>query len=500
MKSTPAPIPQAGKMTFDSLEAIYDTLQRLGGHLEALHEYTGTDGSHVQFVIRWRIDKDHKTLRPVVKTPAGYELRKAEKPVLYRLPTLAQAETVIIVEGEKKADILAGYGFTVTTSAFGYASAKNTDWKPLAGKICIVWPDADSPGSQYAADVKRILDGLDARVRIIDPAGLDLQDGEDAADYIAQLKNAGLDDLAIKQNLIEVFNNAKTTGAGAEVQQHIAGIVHGKYVPLESGFPCLDDLMQILPGSLNLVCGSPGSSKSLMMLQLGANWYKAGIKTPIYELEKDRTFHLRRTLAQESGLAMMTNNRWVLENAELAQRTAKEHIEFLDGFGRLIYATPEKIVFQRDIIEWVQQRADTGCKAVIIDPATKAERQDEPYKADGAFVQQLAKIATMTRLVIFLVLHPSKNIVLTPDLSLIAGGAAYSRFADNAIWLESHDPKKSSVKTACGTIEETHDRTVWILKSRDGSGTGSRLAYWFNKDNLTLSEIGQIQHGKKNKF
>jgi hypothetical protein len=80
---------------------------------------------------------------------------------------------------------------------------------------------------------------------------------------------------------------------------------------------------------------------------------------------------------------------------------------------------------------------------------------------------------------------------------MIAGGASYSRFADNAIWLESHDEKKSMIKTCCGTVEETHDRTIWILKSRDGSGTGSRLAFRFNKDSLTLSEIGRIEHRKK---
>jgi hypothetical protein len=84
-----------------------------------------------------------------------------------------------------------------------------------------------------------------------------------------------------------------------------------------------------------------------------------------------------------------------------------------------------------------------------------------------------------------------------PDLSLIAGGASYSRFADNAIWLESHDPKKSLIKTDCGTVEQEHDRTIWILKSRDGGGTGSRLAFQFDKSNLTLLELGQIQHKKK---
>jgi hypothetical protein len=495
MKTIDRPKPQAEKTTFADLNAIYDYMGKFGGHLDALHRYT-EDFS----IIRWLDQSGKKRIRPVLRTEAGLVLEFPQQRVLYRLPSLSQARTVVICEGEKKADILAGYGFAATTSSGGSQAASKTDWKPLAGRECIIWPDADSPGRQYAADVLRILEGLSpaAQVRIIDPASLDLQDGEDAADYIRQLQVLEYDDSQIKENLIGVFAKAKSTGAGTEVRQHISGIVSGKYEPLETGFGCLDDVMQILPGSLNLVCGSPGSSKSLFMLQLAAGWYMAGIKCAILELEKDRTFHMRRSLAQASGLAMMTNNRWVLENADLAQRTAAQHIEFMDGFGRLINAMPDKMIYQKDVCDWVEQKAIAGCRAVIIDPATKAERQAEAWKADSQFVQRLQQIATQTRLIIFLVLHPSKSLIAMPDLSCIAGGASYGRFADNAIWLEHHESKMSKIKTACGTVEAEHDRTIWILKSRDGSGTNTRIAFEFNKTNLTLNELGIIvKKGKK---
>lgn len=496
--NTPRPDRQATKKPFDSIEAIYAVLSsKHGGGLEALHEYTTTTGEHVQYVIRWRGQDGKKQIWPCVHTAAGYELRFPESRVLYRLPMLADAKTVIITEGELKADILATYGFPCTTSSGGSKAAGRTDWTPLEGKNCIIWPDLDSPGQQYADDVRRILEGLGCRIKTIDPSGLDLAESEDAKDYIDQLRNAGFSELEIKENLSRVFAGAKSTGAGQEVVQVLSAIGAGQYEPIETGFNCLDDIMQILPGSLNLVCGSPGSSKSLLMLQLAAAWYRQKIKTAVFELEKDRVFHLRRALAQESGLAMLTNNRWAKHNAELAQKTAIEHLDFMDNFGRLIYATPEKIIYQKDVIEWTKQRADAGCRAVIIDPATKAERTDEPYKADGVFVQQLAQVATLTRLVIFLVLHPSKALVALPDLTQIAGGAAYGRFADNAVWLEHHEPKTSQVKTACGTTDIQHDRTLWVLKSRDGAGTGSRIAFQFIGDNLTLRELGRIEKRKK---
>jgi len=476
--------------TLDELDAY------MGKKFQAVFEMEFTYSD--TFSIRRYKTPGDKEFRPVQKTDKGYLVEFPDYRPLYHSDGLQQAQTVIITEGEKKADILAGFGFIVTTSSAGGKSAAKTDWTPLAGKPCIIWPDNDTAGKQYAQEVREILAAQNCRIKIVNPGNLDLAEKEDCADYIQQLKNAGFDDFQIKQNLIDIFNRAQAVGgAGQEVQQHITGIAQGKYIPIETGFRCLDDLVQILPGTVNLICGSPGSSKSLWMLQLAAVWHKAGIRTSVFELEKDRVFHLRRALAQESGQAMLTNNRWVMSNPQLAQQIAAEHLDFMDGFGRMVDAMPEKIIHQKDVIDWAKHKADTGSKVLIIDPATKAERQDEPYKADGQFVTALQQIATLSGAVIFLVLHPAKNIITSPDLSLIAGGAAYSRFADNAVWLESHEPKKSYIKTPCGTIEEDHDRTLWILKSRDGGGTNSRIAFNFDKGNLSLKEIGQTI--KKNK-
>lgn len=493
----PAPDRKHTPMTFDDLQAVYGWLEhKHGGHLEACHEYLNADGTYNQFVIRWRISPTKKTIRPVVKTEAGYLLESPKQRVLYKLPALAGKKTVAIVEGESKVDLLAEYGFPVTTSAGGCKAAHLTDWKPLAGRQIIIWPDHDLPGKGYADDVRRILEGMGCQVKTVDPATLDLGEGEDVVDYVRQLRNAGFNELRIKENLTQVFSKAKSTGPGQEVVHAISAIGSGQYEPIETGFRWLDETMQILPGSLNLVCGSPGSSKSLMMLQLAAQWHMQGVKTAVFELEKDRCFHLRRALAQQSGLANLTNNRWVKLNSEIARQTAVDYADWMDGFGRTIYAMPEKIIFQQDVVNWTQARADAGCRAVIIDPVTKAERRGETWKADGEFVSQLAQIATMTRIAIFLVLHPAKSLIAMPDLSQIAGGSAYSRFADNAVWLEHHEPKTSTIRFCTGLAEGSHDRTMWILKSRDGSGTGTRIAFQFDNQNLTLRELGQIERKK----
>ena len=77
-------------------------------------------------------------------------------------------------------------------------------------------------------------------------------------------------------------------------------------------------------------------------------------------------------------------------------------------------------------------------------------------------------------------------------MSQIAGGAAYSRHSQAIVWLESHDPKTSKVKTSLGTNDEEHNRTLHILKTRDARGTGLRLALNFEKESLKAREFGII--------
>jgi 5S rRNA maturation endonuclease (ribonuclease M5)/KaiC/GvpD/RAD55 family RecA-like ATPase len=482
-------------MVFDDLESVYAYLRgQRGGRLECLHEYTTEAGEHVQYVVRWRVSSDEKVIRPAVAVGGRIELRFPERRVLYRLPALAGAETVIVVEGEKKADLLAEFGFVATTSAGGSNAADKTSWEPLAGKTVILWPDADTAGAYYAETVRQILEPLGCTIKTICPADLDLQDGEDVVDFVEQWRACGGTDLEIQQKLLEVFTRkAVSTGPGQAVQQHLAEIGAGRWEPLQTGFSCLDSLVPVLPGSLNLLCGGPGASKSLLMLQLAACWHRQGIPTALFLLEQDRTHHLRRVLAQQAGRSGLADNRWVREHPEEAKAAAEAFRDFLDSFGRSIWALPEKVIYQRDVLEWLRQRAGSGQKVLIVDPATRAERDGEPWVVDAKFVNKISRIAVSSRTFVFLVLHPSKIQNVRPDLNAIAGGAAYSRFADNILWLENHEPKRSDVEFVVGTDEVLHNRTIWALKTKDGPGTRARLAFEFDSGTLRLSELGRIR-------
>ena len=116
-------------------------------------------------------------------------LPQGERP-LYRLDALAAAPaaTVLVCAGDKAADAAARLAplAVATTSPNGATNARHADWRPLAGRHVVIWPDRDAPGRAYAADAARLAlaaGALSARV-LTAPDGPD--DGWDAADAVAE--------------------------------------------------------------------------------------------------------------------------------------------------------------------------------------------------------------------------------------------------------------------------------------------------------------------------
>ena len=106
----------------------------------------------------------------------------------YRIEDLTESVPVVIVEGEKCADSLAGLaeGFGVLSWLGGSGAVLRTDWNALAGREVILWPDADDPGREAMARLAGELDRIGAAgVLMIDPEE-DRPDGWDVADAIAK--------------------------------------------------------------------------------------------------------------------------------------------------------------------------------------------------------------------------------------------------------------------------------------------------------------------------
>lgn len=186
----------------DAARRLAACAMREGYKPTALHCYSDASGNPVL----WRIRCKHpgtgdKWMRPMHWNGGAFVLGDPAKPAeglpLYRLPELlaaSPADPVLIVEGEGKADALAALGATITTSG-GATSASGTDWQPLRGRHCLLWPDHDQPGSEYADTVTAILRTLGCTVERLDVKALDLPDKGDAVDWLAAHSGATLADV-----------------------------------------------------------------------------------------------------------------------------------------------------------------------------------------------------------------------------------------------------------------------------------------------------------------
>lgn len=194
-------------------------------------EYRDEAGRLLFLVCRFDQAEGGKEIRPLSlrRTPAGkLEWRWLGVDPLrppYGLDRLAArpGADVVITEGEKAADAAALLfpDHVAITSPNGAKAADKTDWSVLAGRRCVLWPDADAAGEAYAAEVCKRLHVVGAAdVRRLNAAGFlalpdgtqreALPDGWDAANAVAEGYTAALvaERLAAMPDAFPLFEKA----------------------------------------------------------------------------------------------------------------------------------------------------------------------------------------------------------------------------------------------------------------------------------------------------
>jgi hypothetical protein len=78
-----------------------------------------------------------------------------------------------------------------------------------------------------------------------------------------------------------------------------------------------------------------------------------------------------------------------------------------------------------------------------------------------------------------------------PTLDDLAGGSAYQRFAQTILWLHNHGNKELQISSSMGPTPEVCDRTMRVLKARNGE-SGQSYGMRFDVGSLTLHEIGRL--------
>lgn len=102
-----------------------------------------------------------------------------------RVRTWDARSGLIVTEGEKAADALAGLNLPALGTVTGASSCpRGAALEVLRGRRVVLWPDADAPGERHMAALAASLVGVAAEVKALRwgrPGS-----GEDAADYVAQ--------------------------------------------------------------------------------------------------------------------------------------------------------------------------------------------------------------------------------------------------------------------------------------------------------------------------
>ena len=101
------------------------------------------------------------------------ELGRGSESILYLLPDVIKARSVIITEGEKQADLIKTWGLCATSLDSGAGSRLTPAMiDHLTGKRVAILQDNDEPGTQYAFKLAKGLQGKLESLRIVLLPGL----------------------------------------------------------------------------------------------------------------------------------------------------------------------------------------------------------------------------------------------------------------------------------------------------------------------------------------
>ena len=455
--------------------------------------YDGRRGGH-----NWIVSLNDRTWRTVTRKPTHTDDEYHGEVFCCSVPSgflvVRRNGKAIICgncEGEKCVHALRSCNHVGTTSPMGAGKAKYADWSPLAGKTVYLWPDNDCGGLDHMRDVAAICDRLNppACVYWIEPAGLNLPEKGDVADFIE-----GKTPELARAAVAAVLDTATALGAARELEEMMEATIDGRRAAVSWPWESVTSMTKaLLPGTVTLFCGAPGTSKSFAILQVLRHWYALGVPAVVFELEEDRAYHLNRLLAQECGNAGLVDPDWVREHGAEVRAELQKHRALLNAIGRMIYAAPQEQIDYRKVVEWTQARANEGFRLIVIDPVTAVSPQRDVWVADSEFMFRIKTIAREKGCSIVLVTHPRKGVKKSCCMDDLAGGAAFQRFSQTLLWLEAFkDPKSFVMRGVCGRFTGKCNRALHLMKCRNGGGTNGMIGMMWRGNDLCLAEQGIV--------
>ncbi|OHB81192.1 MAG: hypothetical protein A2W31_05115 [Planctomycetes bacterium RBG_16_64_10] len=250
----------------------------------------------------------------------------------------------------------------------------------------------------------------------------------------------------------------------------------------------------LLPGTVTILAGPPGSTKSFAIVQCLRFWTDAKVSAGLMALEYGVGPHARRVLAQIVGDGSVDDDEWCLRNPDKVREYRKRASPLIDEVESRISALPRGVPKTPEhFLAWMEAKAATH-RVLCFDPITMMEKQRESWLSDQKFLDRAKDIIEAHGCSLILVSHPRKmQQNQTPQMDDLAGGVVYSRFSQTILYLHWHKPKEVKVSCSMGVTTAMANRTISIFKANNGRGIeGAKFAMHFDGKSLTLSERGKI--------
>jgi hypothetical protein len=286
-------------------------------------------------------------------------------------------------------------------------------------------------------------------------------------------------------------------GALAEFDRLHPEVAAGRHVPVSWPWPKLTDLTDaLIPGAITILCGPPGEGKSYFTLQAALHWLEEGVPVKLWEMEEGGDYWVRRALAQLSGESAVSSLRYQRANPrrveELRARFGPQ-LERLDAHLTLSADAPPS---WEQACEWLEGNAAAGARVLIVDPVTAVMPADRQHLQDFALMMRAKSIARKHGCSIIFVTHPRMNVPKGDFMDKLAGGAAFPRFASSVLYFRFMR-REAMVATALGDVWQEFERTMLIVKARDGSGKGREIAFHMVGGTVRFEEYGVIMDGNR---
>ncbi|KAK9706975.1 hypothetical protein RND81_07G164600 [Saponaria officinalis] len=391
--------------------------------------------------------------------------------IVYGLDDIRNATDIIIVEGECDKLAMEEAGFlncvSVPEGAPSKVSSKELPPPDQDTKYQFLWncreyfkkasriilaTDADEPGQALAEELARRL-GRERCWRVKWPKKNELENFKDANEVLMYMGPEVLKETIANAELYPIQGLFTFKDYFPEIDAYYHRVL-GDEFGISTGWRCLDEYYNIVPGELTIVTGIPNSGKSEWLDALLCNLNQsAGWKFALCSMENKVREHARKLLEKHIKKPFFN-----VRYGETVERMTLEEFEqgkeWLDSTFHLIRCENDSL----PSIKWVLDLAKAavlryGIRGLVIDPYNELDHQRHNSMTETEYVSQMLtmvkRFAQHHSCHVWFVAHPKQLQNWTgdpPNLYDISGSAHFINKCDNGIVVHrNRDPEAGPI-------------------------------------------------------